>query len=39
MKSNFVMAESKIGMRTMQSHNKIGLPLGADDAILRINYK
>jgi hypothetical protein len=39
MKSNFRMAESKIGMHEMHGHNKIALPLCAGDAILRINDK
>jgi hypothetical protein len=33
------MAESKIGMHAMLGHNKIALPVGAGDAILRINDK
>jgi hypothetical protein len=33
-KSNFRMAESKIGMLAMHIHNKIALPLCAGDAIL-----
>jgi hypothetical protein len=35
MKSNFRMAESKIGMRAMYGNNKIALPVCAGDAILR----
>ena len=38
-KSNFHMAESKIGIRTMQAYNKIALRLAAGDVILRLNYK
>jgi hypothetical protein len=33
-RSNFRMAESKIGMPAMQVHNKIDLPFDAGDAIL-----
>jgi hypothetical protein len=39
MTSNFRMAESKMGMRAMQAHNKKSLPVAAGDAILRINDK
>jgi hypothetical protein len=35
-KSNFRMAESKIGMLSMRHHNKIALSLGAGGAILQI---
>ena len=34
-KSNFRMAESKIGMRSMRHHNKIALSLDAGGAILQ----
>jgi len=35
-KSNFRMAESKIGMLSMRHHNKIALSLGAGGAILQV---